>query len=224
MVLRMPSQWASATLPDFPRWLRVCFWLCVVIALGVVVRRVMIYVSPPENTPARMAGVEAAFANRRALTLAHILPAGAFVLLMPFALRRGVGHRRRLEATLYGLGGAVGLTAYAMSRYPIGGNVERAAVLVFNTLYLYALLRSFLLWRSGLYLPADRWLLRAVAILLGIATTRPVMGVFFATSALTHLAPQQFFGIAFWIGFSINTLAIEIWIRRSARSPLREAL
>jgi hypothetical protein len=55
--------------------------------------------------------------------------------------------------------------------------------------------------------------LRAIVVLLGIATTRPVMGVFFATSPLTHLTPHQFFGIAFWIGFSINTLAFELWIR-----------
>ena len=61
----------------------------------------------------------------------------------------------------------------------------------------------------------QRWTIRAVAILLGIATTRPVMGVFFATSLLTHLTPRQFFGIAFWIGFSLNTLAIELWLRKS---------
>jgi hypothetical protein len=62
-----------------------------------------------------------------------------------------------------------------------------------------------------------RWLLRSIAILLGIATTRPVMGVFFATSPLTHLTPNQFFGIAFWIGFSINTLVFELWIRSQDR-------
>ena len=217
MLLRMPSQWASATLPAFPRWLRACFWLCVAIALAVVVRRVATYISPNEHLPDRMASVEAAFANRRALTLAHILPAGAFVLLAPFVLRRGVGRRPRLEMAFYVLGGVIGVTAYAMSGHPVGGNVERSAVLVFDTLYLYTLARSFRLWRGGVYLPANRWLLRAVAILLGIATTRPVMGVFFATSALTHLAPQQFFGIAFWIGFSINAIAMEIWIRRSYR-------
>jgi hypothetical protein len=39
------------------------------------------------------------------------------------------------------------------------------------------------------------------------------MGVFFATSRLTHLEPRQFFGWAFWIGFSINTLVVELWLR-----------
>ena len=60
-------------------------------------------------------------------------------------------------------------------------------------------------------------MLRAIAILLGIATTRPVMGIFFATAPLTHLTPRQFFGIAFWIGFSANTLVIELWLRRQKR-------
>jgi hypothetical protein len=43
------------------------------------------------------------------------------------------------------------------------------------------------------------------------------MGVFFATSAATHLLPRQFFGMAFWIGFSINVLVFELWTRSVAR-------
>ena len=58
-------------------------------------------------------------------------------------------------------------------------------------------------------------MIRAIGILLGIATTRPVVGVFFATRSLTHLDPSQFFGLAFWIGFSINTAAVEWWLRRA---------
>jgi hypothetical protein len=57
------------------------------------------------------------------------------------------------------------------------------------------------------------WMLRAVSVLLGIATTRPVMGVFFATRPLTGLTPHQFFGIAFWIGFTITWLAGEAYLR-----------
>jgi len=44
-----------------------------------------------------------------------------------------------------------------------------------------------------------------------------VMGIFFATSSLTHLAPDQCFGMAFWIGFSINTLLVEFWISAKNR-------
>jgi len=101
-----------------------------------------------------------------------------------------------------------------MSKYSVGGWVERSAVLLFNSLFLFSVFRAWCLRRD----PAQnlRWLTRAIAILLGIATTRPVMGIFFATSGLTHLSPQQFFGIAFWIGFSINTLIIELWLRSTA--------
>jgi hypothetical protein len=59
-----------------------------------------------------------------------------------------------------------------------------------------------------------------VGILLGIATTRPFIGLFFATSARTHLGPNQFFGIAFCIGFCINTVVIELWLHSQRRAQL----
>ena len=105
----------------------------------------------------------------------------------------------------------MGVTAYAMSDYSIGGWVERSAVLLFNSLFLFSLFRAWQLRRLPVL--SLRWITRAIAILLGIATTRPVMGMFFATSSITHLSPKQFFGIAFWIGFSINTLIAELWLR-----------
>jgi hypothetical protein len=115
------------------------------------------------------------------------------------------------------LGAVVGLTAYAMSVFPVGGWVERSAVLFFNTLFLYSLIRAYAATRRDQPLLERRWMTRAIGILLGIATTRPVMGVFFATSRLTHLEPRQFFGIAFWIGFSVNTLVVELWLRSRTR-------
>jgi hypothetical protein len=158
-----------------------------------------------------LAELDAAFASHAALTLAHILPALAFVVLTPLVyIRRfaGAAWPRRL---LFPLGLVVGVTAYAMSRYSVGGWVERSAVLVFNSLFLFSLFRAWRLRREPVL--GLRWITRAVAVLLGIATTRPVMGIFFATSRVTHLSPQQFFGIAFWIGFSINTLLVELWLR-----------
>jgi hypothetical protein len=87
-------------------------------------------------------------------------------------------------------------------------------VLLFNTLFLFSLFRAYRFGSRGEDPLQRRWLLRAIVILLSIATTRPVMGVFFATSRLTHLEPRQFFGWAFWIGFSINTLVVELWLRK----------
>ena len=91
----------------------------------------------------------------------------------------------------------------------------------FNSLFLFSLARAYWYMRRGELLQKMRWMSRAIGILLGIATTRPVMGLFFATSRLTHLEPRQFFGIAFWIGFSINTIIVELWLhsRESKSQP-----
>jgi hypothetical protein len=59
---------------------------------------------------------------------------------------------------------------------------------------------------------------------LGFATTRPVLAVFFATNSRTHLQPSQFFGIAFWIGFSINTIIVELWLHSAARQSQAESM
>jgi hypothetical protein len=159
-----------------------------------------------------LATFDATFASHTALTLAHILPAMAFVLLAPIVLlvRSGAMWPQRL---LFALGAAVGVTAYAMSGYAIGGWVERSAVLFFNSLFLFSLARAYWYMRLGDPLRKMRWLSRTIAILLGIATTRPIVGIFFATRGWTHLEPSQFFGIAFWIGFSINTIVVELWLR-----------
>jgi len=193
------------------RWLRIGFWFCTVIAIAVVLRRAIALAYPPQSAPPQLAQLDAAFASHATLTLAHILPGLAFVLLTPFIyIRRfaGVAWPKRL---LFPLGLVVGITAYAMSKYSVGGWVERSAVLLFNSLFLFSLFRAWRLRRERVL--TLRWMTRAIAILLGIATTRPVMGIFFATSRITHLSPEQFFGIAFWIGFSINTLSIELWLR-----------
>jgi hypothetical protein len=112
---------------------------------------------------------------------------------------------------LFPLGLVEGVTAYAMNKYSVGGWVERSAVLFFNSVSFYS--RCF---GHGTCIASrrccDGWH-GAIAVLLGIATTRPLMGTFFATSRVTHLSPEQFLGIAFWIGFSINTLIVEPWLR-----------
>jgi hypothetical protein len=166
-----------------------------------------------------MAEINATFSSHALLTAAHIIPAAIFVLLAVGVLlrRAGGGH---LERPFFVFGVITGLTAYAMSLYAIGGWIERSAVLVFDTWFLFSLSRAY--WFRLRRDPARKreWMTRAVAILLGIATTRPVMGVFFATSARTHLTPNQFFGIAFWIGFSINVAIIEFWLHSRRRAQL----
>ncbi|MCU1273656.1 MAG: hypothetical protein JWO48_1087, partial [Bryobacterales bacterium] len=150
----------------FSRSLQFGFWFSIVIAIAAVLRRLVAIAHPSHTAPPQMATLDAAFASHTALTLAHILPALAFVLLTPVVLLRRSGTVWP-ERLLYPLGAVVGVTAYAMSSYSIGGWVERSAVLLFNSLFLFSLARAYWYMRRGESLQKMRWMLRAIGILLG---------------------------------------------------------
>ncbi len=121
------------------RWVRIGFWACTAISVAVVLRRTVALIHPPQSAPPQLAALDATFASHAALTLTHIVPALTFVALAPFVyIRRfaGVAWPKRL---LFPLGVVVGVTAYAMSNYSIGGWVERSAVLLFNSLFLFSI-------------------------------------------------------------------------------------
>ncbi|HEY6491401.1 MAG: DUF2306 domain-containing protein [Terracidiphilus sp.] len=195
-----------------PLILRIGFWICIAIAVAVVLRRLVALAHPSSSGPPQTVGLDQLFASHATLTLAHIVPALAFVLLVPFAVFRRFSNLVWPERLLFPLGAVVGLTAYGMSIYPVGGWIERSAVLFYDSLFLFSLGRAWFYKLRGDSRLKSRWMIRAVVVLLGIATTRPVMGVFFATSRITHLTFHQFFGIAFWIGFTINWIVVEAWL------------
>jgi hypothetical protein len=169
--------------------------------------------------------MDGVFAAHRTMTLLHILPALCLVLLLPFwfsprVRQNHANTHHRITQILFALGAITAITAMVMNTHPIGGTIEVTAILVFNTLFIIFLARSYIFWLRD-NIPRHRvWMTRAFAVLLGIATTRPVMGVFFATSRLTHLQPHQFFGIAFWIGFTLTWIAGEIYIRSRPANDL----
>lgn len=72
---------------QWPRWLRVGFWFCTVIAVAVVLRRLIALEVPSQSGPPQLVALDAWFASHAPLALAHILPALAFVLLTPLVSR-----------------------------------------------------------------------------------------------------------------------------------------
>jgi len=214
----MTTRSMNPTVAEFPGWLRAGFWICIVIAVAVVIRRMIALLtagtyagSPPLNE------LDAWFQAHAVLTWVHISVALAFVIMLPFLFRVSTAKSDTLEKAFFILGTTTGATAYGMSRYAVGGWLERSAVLVFDTLFLVSLAKAYAMRREGNTEKQRAWMIRAVAVLLGIASTRPVMAVFFATQRLSHLTPDKFFGIAFWIGFSINTVVIELWLRSAMK-------
>lgn len=213
------QQHESSGVPRHPLWLLAGFWFCFVISIAIVIRRLNELIRPSHDRPPAMTAIDATFSSHAVITAVHIIPASIFVVLAAGVLLRRTSSEW-LERLFFIFGAITGATAYAMSSYAIGGWVERSAVLVFNTWFLLSLGRAYWLRLRGDAARRRAWMTRAVGILLGVATTRPVMGVFFATSPRTHLGPSQFFGIAFWIGFSINVVVIELWLHSKRRAQL----
>ena len=197
--------------------------LCVV-AAAVAVRRMTALANPPRNAPPQLAALDESFANKPILTLIHIVPGLVFVTLVPFQFSRSFRNshlrvHRWMGRLAMALGLIIGISAIPMSRHPIGGTLEASATLFYDGFFLFALAKAFLYIRRRNIVLHREWVIRSMSIALGVATTRPVMGVFFATSRLTGLTPHDFFGIAFWIGFTATYIAGELWIRHT-RTPI----
>ena len=110
----------------------------------------------------------------------------------------------------------------------IGGVDEKAAIVLFGSFFLIALAKA--LWDAlrQEFAQHREWMIRGYAIGLAVATIRPIMGTFFAVAVLRghRPDPHEFFGTAFWIGFTLQTIAAEIWInytRPRAAAPIAMA-
>ena len=169
--------------------------------------------------PPAAAALNDGFARHRRLTLMHIVPGMLFVVLGPLQFVRSLRSRypavhRWIGRTVLACGVVIGSTALVMSpRMAIGGPIETAATTLFAILFLFALGKAFAAIRRGKVALHREWMIRAFAVGLAVAFVRPIVGVFFATSPLTHLTPRDFFGPAFWLGFSVQTIAAEFWVR-----------
>ena len=69
-------------------WLLAGFWISIAISVAVVVRRLVAIIHPSQSATSPTDSLDATFASHAALTLAHIVPAMAFVLLTAFVFLR----------------------------------------------------------------------------------------------------------------------------------------
>lgn len=197
-------------------------WIAVgllsLIGVVVVVRRTVVLIG------ASAEGLDEGFATHRILTFAHIIPALLFILLGPWQFVRGIPSRHprfhRISGRIFVASGLiVGTTALIMSpQMAVGGANETAATMLFAILFLFSLVTAFVKIRQRKVAQHREWMIRAYAIGLAVATIRPIVGVFFATQRLTHLTPHEFFGIAFWLGFTLQTIAAEVYINYARAS------
>jgi len=191
--------------------------LCL-IGIAAAARRIAVLTIAPPAASSDFGGLNAHFLTRAGATLLHVVPSLLLLLLVPLqfvsSLRRRHPRVHRWAGRLIMvLGILVGTSALWLSADPVGGSIESTATVSFGCLFLIALGKAWWHIRNGRVNLHREWATRMTAIALGVATTRPIMGVFFATSRITGLTPQQFFGPAMWIGLASTTVAGEIWIR-----------
>jgi uncharacterized membrane protein len=212
---------ASATRRNVPlvRLLWLSTFVLMLIGVAIVTRRVLILsglVAPSQLSES--APLDDAFARYASLTMLHIVPGLVFIVVGPLQFvttlrtRRPWVHRR-IGRVVLASGLVTGVSALAMTtQMAIGGATERAATTLFGVLFLIALVRAFVCIRRRQVALHREWMIRAFSLGLAVATVRPIVGAFFATRSVTHLTPAEFFGIAFWLGFTIHLIAAEAWI------------
>lgn len=200
------------------------------IGVGVAVRRV-IYLGPilangysppavaPGSRAAQFVALDAVFARHPVLTMVHIVPGLLFMVLGPYQFSKSIRARHlqwhRWNGRIFlAVGFTIGISALVMSftMQSIGGVNQAAATILFGAFFLFALSKAVWHIRRREIVLHRQWMIRAYAIGLAVATIRPLIGIFFATSPLTGLTPYQFFGTAFWIGFVFHLIAAEAWI------------
>jgi len=174
----------------------------------------------PNSRAAQFVALDDLFAHYPILTLVHIVPGLLFMLLGPLQFSSSIRARHlrwhRLSGRIFVICGVViGVSALVMSLAmpAIGGFNQAASTTLFATFFLIALCRAFWYIRQGNVVLHRQWMIRAFSVGLAVATIRPIIGLFFATSRFSGLTPYQFFGTAFWIGFVLHFIAAETWIQ-----------
>ncbi|MDB5022446.1 MAG: hypothetical protein JWP78_201 [Mucilaginibacter sp.] len=210
------------------RWVWGIIIFLMLIGMAIVYRRV-VFISElntpkgfvPGVTKSRSPVPDDGFAAHPLLTLIHIIPGLLFMLLAPlqFVKRLRAGYAKVLRFMGYLVlicGVIIGSTALVMGfTMAIGGITETLAVAVFGTAFLFSIVKAYshmIKRETALY---REWMIRVLAIGLAVSTTRPIIGIFFATSRFTGLTVHQFFGVAFWIAFILHVTVAEIWIKRT---------
>jgi uncharacterized membrane protein len=173
----------------------------------------------PNPAAAQFAALDDLFAHYPILTLVHIVPGLLFMVLGPLQFVPTIRARHlrwhRFSGRMFVISGVViGLSALAMSfaMPAIGGFNQAAATTLFATFFLIALCKAFWHIRRREIALHREWMIRAFSVGLAVATIRPIIGMFFATSRFSGLTPHEFFGVAFWIGFVLHLIAAETWI------------
>ena len=176
---------------------------------------------PPEDSYDRR------YALHPVLAYVHILPGVIYLVGSPLQLSRRFRARhialhRRMGRVVLPAGVIAGIFAIVFGTlFPFGGLVEASATVVFGAYFVTALVIALIAIRGGDVTRHRRWMIRAFAIGLAIATIRVWIGVF---QAFEVLSLEDSFGVAFWLSFVLHALAAELYLSKRSRVQRRPTL
>jgi uncharacterized membrane protein len=128
--------------------------------------------------------------------------------------QRHLRVHRRLGWVLTTCAAVSGVLALVVGfRFPAFGGVStQSATVFFGAVFLVSLTQAIRHIRKRAIQGHREWMLRTYALAMGVATVRVFIGLFMALSNYTF---ADVFGTSFWLGFSVNLLAAEVWINAS---------
>ncbi|MGH9457128.1 MAG: DUF2306 domain-containing protein [Thermoanaerobaculia bacterium] len=165
----------------------------------------------------------AKFNRHPVATLLHVVPAALFMILIPLQFsaairRRAIGWHRWAGRLIVVCTIPIGLSAFFFGLLmPFSGRLESAAIALFGTLFLFAVVRGFLAIRRRDIRAHREWMIRMAAVGLGVSLVR-LAGIVLAI--LTMEGPAVWFAASNWIGFTLAVVAAELWIRRTRAAPV----
>ena len=202
-----PGKWTSRIV-----WGVVIF--LAVAGVGLVVGRSLAMIQSSRTGVPPSEPYDLLFVQHRFTTLLHIVPGFLFMVLGPLQFVKRIRSRHirlhRWSGRILLLSVAfLGFSALQMGFRAFGGANEAAATIFFASVFLFAFGKALFHIRRREMAAHREWVIRGFSIGMGIVTTRPVVGLFFA---FTDLQLAEVLGIAFWIAFSLHLIAAEVWI------------
>lgn len=194
---------------------RVAAWTATLLGVVVLLVFAAIRIGDMFATPSPTSAFDSRYAQHSWVALLHMLPGLAYITLAPVQLMKRVRDRHPAVHRALGrvlvpcaiLSVAFGIVA-AFRLPAFGGLPTVAATLFFGALFLFSIGKAvwhIRRWEVDLH---REWMLRAFALGIGVATIRFFIGAL----ELAGFGFEHAFGTAFWLGFTTNLVAMEVWI------------
>ena len=159
------------------------------------------------------------FALHPVMTLLHVVSGGLFLGLIPLQLWRPLRTQRPDVHRVIGrVSLAAGLVMLVSALYfgvliPFAGTAETITMIAVSAWYAFATVRAVIAIRHRDVNAHREWMLRAIAVPIGVSVIR-IAGLVFELALVERaLGPEQLFQLSLWAGWLSSIGVMELWIR-----------